>query len=139
MLKLKLQYFGHLMWRTDSLEKNPDAEKDWRQGEKGMTEDKMVGCHHWLSGHEFELGVGDGQRGLTCCSLWGRKELDMTEWLNWLTKCHRCFSGFVYFLSLSCWLHFGISGFLWWSVLISFFIFCDSVIHFYFMVTMWFA
>ena len=51
MLKLKLQYFGHLMWRTDSLEKTG---KDWRQEEKGMTEDEMVGWHHWLDGHEFE-------------------------------------------------------------------------------------
>ena len=53
MLKLKLQYFGHLMWRTDSLEKTPMlAGKDWRQEEKGMTE---VGWHHWLSAQEFEL------------------------------------------------------------------------------------
>ena len=54
---------------------------------KGMTEDKMVGWHHWLKGHEFEstLGVGDGQGGLECYSPWGRKESDMTEWLklNW--------------------------------------------------------
>ena len=55
MLKLKLQYFGHLMRRTDSLEnKYPDAEKDWRQEEKGMTEDEMVGWHHQLNGHDFE-------------------------------------------------------------------------------------
>ena len=49
-----------------------------------MTEDKMVGWHHWLNGHESEytLGVGDGQRGLACCSPWGRKELDMTGQLN---------------------------------------------------------
>ena len=53
MLKRKLQYFGHLMWRTESLEKDPDAGKDWRQEEKGTTEDEMVGWHHWLSGHEF--------------------------------------------------------------------------------------
>ena len=53
MLKLKLQYFGHLMWRTDSLEKT-DAGKDWRQEEKGTTEDEMVGWHHWLDGNEFE-------------------------------------------------------------------------------------
>ena len=52
MLKLKLQYFGHLMRRTDSLEKT-DAEKDWRQEEKGMTEDEMAGWHHWLYGHVF--------------------------------------------------------------------------------------
>ena len=62
MLKLKLQYFGHLMRRVNSLEKNPDGGKDCRQEEKGMTEDKMVGWHHRLNGHEFEqaLGVGDG-------------------------------------------------------------------------------
>ena len=65
--------------------KDPDAGKDWRQEEKGMTEDEMVGWQHWLDGHEFELapGVGDGQGGLVSCSSWGRKELDMTEWLNW--------------------------------------------------------
>ena len=83
-LKLKLQYCGPLMWRADSLEKTPDAGKDWRQEEKVTTEDEMVGWHHQLNGHEFEqaLGVGDGQRSLACCSLWGRKESDMTEQLN---------------------------------------------------------
>ena len=54
MLKLKFQYFGYLLWRTDSLEKNPDAGKDWRWEEKGMTEDEMAGWHHQLNGHEFE-------------------------------------------------------------------------------------
>ena len=65
--------------------KDPNAGKDRRQEEKGMTEDEMVGWHHWLNGHEFEqaLGVGDGQGSLACCSPWGHKELDMTEWLNW--------------------------------------------------------
>ena len=65
--------------------KDPDAGKDWRQEEKGMTEDEMAGWHHWLDGREFEwtLGVGDGQGGLTCCDSWGRKESDMTEQLNW--------------------------------------------------------
>ena len=65
--------------------KDPDAGKDWRQEEKGMTEDEMVGWHHWLDGHEFEwtLGVGDGWRSLVCCSPWGSKELETTEWLNW--------------------------------------------------------
>ena len=53
MLKLKLQYFGHLMWKTDSLKKTLMLE-DWRQEEKGMTEDKMVGWHHQFNGHEFE-------------------------------------------------------------------------------------
>ena len=52
MLKLKLQYIGHLMKRADSF-KNPDAGKGWGQEEKGMTEDEMVGGHHWLNGHEF--------------------------------------------------------------------------------------
>ena len=84
MLKLKLQSFGHLMRKIDSFEKT-DAGKDWRQEEKGTTEDKMVGSHHWLNGHEFDStpGVGDGQGGLVCCSPWGRKELNTTEWLNW--------------------------------------------------------
>ena len=54
MLKLKLQYFGHLMLRTDSLEKILDAGKDWRQEEKGMIEDEMVRWHHRRYGHEFE-------------------------------------------------------------------------------------
>ena len=53
MLKLKLQYFDHMIQRTDSFEKYPDAGKDWRQEEKGMTEDEIVGWHHWLNGHEF--------------------------------------------------------------------------------------
>ena len=86
MLKLKLQYFGHLMRRTDSLEKDPDAAKDLRQEEKGTTEDEMVmvGWHHQLDGHEFEqaLGDGEGQGGLTCCSPLGHKESNMTEPLN---------------------------------------------------------
>ena len=53
-LKLKLQYFGHLMRRTDSLEKTLDAGRDWGQEEKGMTEDEMAGWHHQLDGREFE-------------------------------------------------------------------------------------
>ena len=67
--------------------KDPDSGKDWRQEEKGITEEEMVGWNHQLNGHEFEKapGVGDGQRGLTCCSSpWGCKESDMTEWLNWM-------------------------------------------------------
>ena len=85
MLKLKLQYFGHLTRRTDSMEKNPDAGKDWRQEEKEMTEDEVVGWHHRLNGHGFGWtpGVGDGQGGLACCDSWGRKESDMTERLQW--------------------------------------------------------
>ena len=81
MLWLKLQYFGQLMRRANSLKKDPDAGKDWRQEEKGMTENEMVGWHHWLKGHEFEQapGDGDGQGSLECCSPWGGKEPDTTE------------------------------------------------------------
>ena len=63
---------------------DPDAGKDWRWEEKGMTEDEMVGCYQWLDGHEFEqaLGVGEGQGSLVCCRLWGCKESDTTEQLN---------------------------------------------------------
>ena len=65
--------------------KDPDAGKDWKQEKKGMTEDEMVGWHHRLNGHEFELspGVGDGQGGLACCGPWDREESDMAEWMNW--------------------------------------------------------
>ena len=65
--------------------KDPDARKDWRQKEKAMTEDEMVGWHHWLDEHEFEQapGVGDGQGSPACCIPWGCKELDTTEHLNW--------------------------------------------------------
>ena len=58
-----------------------DAGKDWRQEEKGMTDDEMVGWHYWFNGHEFEQTLGDseGQGSLVCCSPWGCKELDMTE------------------------------------------------------------
>ena len=65
--------------------KDSDAGRDWGQEEKGTTEDEMAGWHHWLDGREFEwtLGVGDGQGGLVCCNLWGRKESDTTERLNW--------------------------------------------------------
>ena len=88
MLKLKLQYFGYLMWRTDSLQKkkkNPDAGKEWKQGEKGMMEEEMVGWYHQLDVHEFAQtpGVGDGLGSLACCSPWGHKCSNMTEQLNW--------------------------------------------------------
>ena len=83
MLKLKLQYFGHLTWRAD-FRKDPDAEKDRRQKEKGTTEDEMVGWHHWLYGIEFEQPPrnGEGQGSLACCSPWVQKESNMTAWLN---------------------------------------------------------
>ena len=82
--------------------KDPDAGKDWRQKEKGMIEDEMVGWHHQLDGHEFEwtLRVGDGQGSLVCCSQWGRKESDTTEPLNWteLKALEFCFFSII----LSC-------------------------------------
>ena len=64
--------------------KDPDAGKDWRWEKKGMTEDEIVGWHHWLDGHEFEQALGDDERqgSLACCSLWGLKESGMTEQLN---------------------------------------------------------
>ena len=86
MLKLKLQYFGHLMRRTDSFEKTLMLEKiegGSRRGRQGM---------RWLDGitdsmdvglSKLQVLVGDGQGGLVCYSPWGCKESDMTEWLNW--------------------------------------------------------
>ena len=67
--------------------KRPWCWESWRQEEKGMTEDEMVGCYHQLNGHKSEqaLGVGDGQGSLACCSPWGCKESGMTEQLNWIS------------------------------------------------------
>ena len=81
-LMLKLQYFGHLMWTVDSLEKTLDAGKDW--GQKKVSENEMAGWHHWCNGHEFgqTLGDGVGQGGLARCSSWGGKESDRTGQLN---------------------------------------------------------
>ena len=107
MLKLKLQYFGHLMQRADSFGKDPDAGKDWGQEEKGTTEDEMVGWYHWLNGHGFGWtpGVGDRQGGLVCCGSWGLKESDTTEWLNWTEQCPWFCCLFSYsFSKLSPWI-----------------------------------
>ena len=85
MLKLNLQYFGHLMRRPDSLEKDFDARKHWRQKEKRAAEDAMVRQHHWLNAHEQTLEDSleiEGQGSLVCCSSWGRKELDTIKQLN---------------------------------------------------------
>ena len=84
MLKLKLQYFGHLMWRVDSLGKTlmlGGIEGRRRRGQQ----DEMAEWHHQLNAHEFGWtpGVVNGQGGLECCNSWGHKESDMTEWLNW--------------------------------------------------------
>ena len=64
--------------------KDPDAGKDRSQEEKGTTEVEMVGWHHRLNRHEFEHapGIGDGLGSLVCCSLWDRKESNVTECLN---------------------------------------------------------
>ena len=83
MLKLKLQYFGHLMQIADSLENTLML---WKiEGERRRGRQRMVGWHHWLNGHEFEQapGVADRQGSLACCSQWGHKELDRIEGLNW--------------------------------------------------------
>ena len=78
-----------ILWPPDAkswlIWKDPDAGKDWEQEEKRTTEDEMVGWHHQLNGQGFGWTpeVGDGHGGLTCCTSWGRRESDMTEWLNW--------------------------------------------------------
>ena len=78
-----------ILWPPDVkswlIGKVPDAGRHWGQKEKGTTEDEMAGWHHQPDAHEFgwTLGVGDGQGGLACCDLWGRKESDTTEQLNW--------------------------------------------------------
>ena len=77
------------LWPPDAknqlIRKDLDAGKDWRLEEKGLTEDEMVGWHHWLDEFEFEQaqGVIDGQEGLACCSPCDHRELNMTEGLNW--------------------------------------------------------
>ena len=78
-----------ILWPPDVknwlIGKDPDAGKDWRQEEKGTMEDEMFGWYHRLNGHESPQtpGDGDGQGSLVCCRLWGHKESDTTEWLNW--------------------------------------------------------
>ena len=81
---LKLQYFGHLMQRAESLKKTLMLGKIEEQEDKGMTEDEMAGWYHHFNGHEFGqiLGDSEGQGSLVCCSPWGLKELDMTEQLK---------------------------------------------------------
>ena len=80
MLKLEHQYFGHLMQRAESMGKTLMLGKIEGRGEKGVTEDEIVGWHHQLKGHEFEQTQEDseGQGSLVCCSSWGGKESEMT-------------------------------------------------------------
>ena len=89
-----------ILWAPDVkswlIWKDPDAGKDWGQEKKGTTEDEMVGWHHRLNGHGFgwTLGVSDGQGDLVCYGSWGRKESDMTEWLNWTDSVRMCYNFF---------------------------------------------
>ena len=82
-LKWKLQYFGHLMWRTDSFEKTLML-GNTEGGRRRQWEDKIIGWRHQLNGHEFEQGLGDGegQGSLASCSPWIHKEVDTTEQLT---------------------------------------------------------
>ena len=81
-----------ILWPPDAkswlIKKDPDAGKDWRQEEKGTTEDEMAGWHHGIDGHGFGWTpvVGDGQGGLACRGPWGRKESDTTERLDWTER-----------------------------------------------------
>ena len=86
--------FIYSSWKSRPIGKDPDAGKDWGQEEKGMTEDEMVGWHYQLDGHEFGWtpGDGEGQGSLACCDLWGRKESDTTEQLNWTEAKRETFS-----------------------------------------------
>ena len=83
MLKLKLQYFGHLMWRTDSLEKTPILAKFEDRRIKGWQRMRWLDSINSMDRGLNSQRVGDGQGSLVCCSPWGCKELDMTEWLIW--------------------------------------------------------
>ena len=103
MLKLKLQYFGHLMQRTDSFEKTLMLGKIEGRRRRGVTEDEMVGRHHQFNGHEFEQTLGDseGQGSLACCSPWGRKESDMTERLKNKQQKMRCLDAIINSMDMS--------------------------------------
>ena len=84
MLKLKLQYFGHLMQRVDSLEKTLMLGRIEGRRRRGQQRMKWLEWHHQFNGHELgqTLGDGEGQGRLACCSPWASKELDMTRRLN---------------------------------------------------------
>ena len=83
---LKLQYFGHLMWRSESLEKDPDAGKDWGQQEKGATEGEMVGCYHQLNSYEVDRTLETGKdREAWRAAVHGVVK-SQTQLSNWTTK-----------------------------------------------------
>ena len=104
-----------ILWPPDVknqlIRKYPDAGKDCRQDEKGVTEGTMAGWHHWLNGHEFEqaLGDGEGQGSLACGSPWAHKELAMTAWLNSNSRVFSC-------MDMS---QFGVSFSPWWTLALS--------------------
>ena len=82
-----------ILWPPDGkswlIRKDPDAGDDWRQEEKEVTEDEMVGWNHWLNGHESEqtLGYGEREGSLTCCCSWVCKESQKVKWLSdWTTN-----------------------------------------------------
>ena len=84
MLKLKLQYFGHLMWRVDSLEKTLMLGGIGGRRKRGRQRMRwLMASPTWWHEFEWTLGVGDGQGGMACCNSWGCKESDTTERLNW--------------------------------------------------------
>ena len=114
MLKWTLQYFGYPMQGADSLvqlvRKDPNARKHWRQEKKGMTEDEIVGWHHWLNGYEFEQvpGVGEGQGSPACCNFMELQRVgrDRATELNWYSKLKKKNTlyitvGFSYFMAYS--------------------------------------
>ena len=105
------------------IRKDPDAGKDWRQEDKGTTEDEMVGWHHWLNGHEFEQaqGIGDGQGGLMCCSPWGHSQTQLSNWTELLNPIITCFStnsttGLVCYFLIQPFMHLGDSHPLAWTI-----------------------
>ena len=112
-----------ILWLLDVknwlIGKDPNAVKDWRQEEKGITEDEMVGWHHRPNGHEFEQapGVGDGQGNLVCCSPRGFKESDTTERRSWIEfraimSTVSCSYNFCNFLTFPVW-HLALSNPTW--------------------------
>ena len=74
--------------KSQLIGKDPDSGKDWKQEEKGMMEDEMIGWHHWLNGHEFAQTPRDSerQRSLVCCNLWGWKKSDLGNLDNLVTE-----------------------------------------------------
>ena len=116
-----------ILWPPDvksrPIRKDPDAGKDWRQEEKGTTEDEMAGWHHWFDGHEFEqaLGVGDGEGGLVCCSPRGLREADTTERLkNTITREAPKVAYHALYSPIPCLYYKCIFAFLWflWFVIV---------------------